>query len=66
MSAVRSTLWLLSEWCDGNGKLEQRVNKLRTSNWGRWGVDDQRGTLNMLTPEHVGQVVRTPSRGKGV
>ena len=40
------------------------MNKLRTSNWGRWGVDDERGTLNMLTPEHVGRVVRTPSRGK--
>jgi kynurenine formamidase len=22
------------------------------SNWGRWGPDDQRGTLNLLTPEH--------------
>jgi len=23
------------------------------SNWGRWGPDDQKGTLNYLTPEHV-------------
>jgi kynurenine formamidase len=23
------------------------------SNWGRWGQDDQRGTLNFLTPERV-------------
>ena len=23
------------------------------SNWGRWGPDDQRGTLNYITPEHV-------------
>jgi kynurenine formamidase len=22
-------------------------------NWGRWGVDDERGTLNYITPEHV-------------
>jgi kynurenine formamidase len=22
------------------------------SNWGRWGPDDQRGTLNLITPEH--------------
>ena len=21
------------------------------SNWGRWGKDDERGTLNLLTPE---------------
>jgi len=24
----------------------------RCSNWGRWGPDDQRGTLNLVTPEH--------------
>jgi kynurenine formamidase len=24
----------------------------RCSNWGRWGPDDQRGTLNLITPEH--------------
>jgi hypothetical protein len=23
------------------------------SNWGRWGADDQLGTLNHLTPERV-------------
>jgi kynurenine formamidase len=25
----------------------------RVNNWGRWGPDDQRGTLNLLTAEHV-------------
>ncbi len=25
----------------------------RLSNWGRWGADDQRGTLNFITPAHV-------------
>jgi kynurenine formamidase len=25
----------------------------RVSNWGRWGPDDQRGTLNLVTPEAV-------------
>ena len=40
------------------------MNDLRTSNWGRWGVDDERGTVNLLTPEHVGQAMRTPARGK--
>ena len=24
----------------------------RCSNWGRWGADDERGTLNFITPEH--------------
>ena len=25
----------------------------RLSNWGRWGEDDERGTLNYITPEHI-------------
>ncbi|HET6817636.1 MAG TPA: cyclase family protein [Mycobacteriales bacterium] len=25
----------------------------KVNNWGRWGPDDQRGTLNLLTAEHV-------------
>jgi kynurenine formamidase len=25
----------------------------RVSNWGRWGADDEKGTLNYLTPDHV-------------
>ncbi len=24
----------------------------RCSNWGRWGDDDERGALNLITPEH--------------
>lgn len=34
----------------------------RLSNWGRWGDDDQRGTVNFITPEKVaaaGQLIRT-------
>src|ERR1700742_4155430 len=25
----------------------------RLSNWGRWGDDDQRGALNLITPERL-------------
>ena len=25
----------------------------RLSNWGRWGADDERGTVNLITPEHI-------------
>lgn len=25
----------------------------RVSNWGRWGPDDEKGTLNYITPKHV-------------
>src|SRR3954471_331218 len=34
----------------------------RLSNWGRWGADDQRGTVNFITPEKVaaaGKLIRT-------
>ena len=25
----------------------------RLSNWGRWGEDDERGTVNLITPERL-------------
>jgi kynurenine formamidase len=34
------------------------------SNWGRWGSDDQRGTLNLLTAENVLQAASLVRRGK--
>lgn len=33
------------------GEFEQLFQEL--SNWGRWGADDQRGALNLITPERV-------------
>jgi len=36
------------------------------SNWGRWGVDDQRGTLNLITPERVAAATRLVQRGRSV
>jgi kynurenine formamidase len=34
------------------------------SNWGRWGADDERGTLNLITPEHVLAALRVCCTGK--
>ena len=34
------------------------------SNWGRWGDADQRGTLNLLTAEHVVAAARLVKQGK--
>lgn len=39
---------------------------LRLSNWGRWGADDQRGTLNLLTPELVVSAARLVRHGVSV
>jgi len=36
----------------------------RLSNWGRWGDDDQRGTLNFITSEAVLRGVSTVRRGE--
>jgi len=36
----------------------------RFSNWGRWGRDDQRGTLNFITPERVLESCRLPRSGR--
>src|SRR5262249_11996624 len=36
----------------------------RVSNWGRWGPDDERGTLNLITPEVVKRAAGTVRRGR--
>ena len=36
----------------------------RVSNWGRWGPDDQRGTLNLVTPEATRRGVATVRTGE--
>ncbi|MGX1932014.1 cyclase family protein [Microbacterium resistens] len=34
------------------------------SNWGRWGASDERGALNLLTPERVLAALQLPRTGK--
>jgi kynurenine formamidase len=36
----------------------------RTDNWGRWGGDDERGALNLLTPEVVLAATRACTTGR--
>src|SRR2546425_12515038 len=36
------------------------------SNWGRWGQDDQRGTLNLITPARVAAATAFVRRGRWV
>jgi kynurenine formamidase len=38
----------------------------QVSNWGRWGKDDERGTLNYLTPERVAAAGRLVKSGTQV
>jgi len=35
----------------------------RVSNWGRWGADDERGTINFITPEVVRRAATCVRRG---
>jgi kynurenine formamidase len=35
----------------------------RVSNWGRWGADDERGTVNFITPEVVRRAAACVKRG---
>jgi kynurenine formamidase len=37
-----------------------------TKQWGRWGDDDQRGALNLLTPELVSRAARLATEGRVV
>ncbi|WP_280460515.1 cyclase family protein [Nocardia carnea] len=39
---------------------------LRYRNWGRWGDDDQRGTLNFITPEVLTSAARLITSGRVV
>ena len=45
-------------------KLRQWEREL--SNWGRWGKDDQRGLLNLITPEKTKQATTLVREGKTV
>jgi kynurenine formamidase len=36
----------------------------KVNNWGRWGVDDELGTLNLLTPDVVRRAAQLVRRGK--
>ena len=51
--------------------MEERLNAQtvrewgeRYSNWGRWGADDQRGTLNLITRERVLAACALPRSGR--
>ena len=53
-SSVLVTLETLGRW-------EEEL-----SNWGRWGADDQRGTLNLITPERTRQAAALVQTGETV
>src|SRR5262245_55462349 len=36
------------------------------SNWGRWGKEDQRGLLNLITPEKTKQAIALVTEGETV
>src|SRR5258706_7127973 len=36
------------------------------SNWGRWGPEDELGTVNLLTPEHAASAARAVDTGRSV
>ncbi|MGO8704639.1 MAG: cyclase family protein [Candidatus Brocadiia bacterium] len=38
----------------------------RVCNWGKWGPDDERGTLNYITPEHVRRAAGLVKSGRSV
>lgn len=50
------------------GLTEETVEELFTSlsNWGRWGDDDGKGTLNLLTPQKVTQATGLVQEGRSV
>ena len=53
-ASVRVTLEALGQW------------ETELSNWGRWGPDDQRGTLNLITREKTRQAAALGHEGETV
>ena len=49
-------------WAQTGDELEDSV--ATTDNWGRWGAEDERGTLNLLTPETVLAATQVCKTGK--
>jgi kynurenine formamidase len=43
---------------------DYRPEGKRLSNWGRWGTDDEKGTLNFITPELVQEASRLVTSGR--
>ncbi len=42
-------------------------NKLRSrKNWGRWGEDDQRGAINLVTPERLTSATHLVHKGRSI
>jgi kynurenine formamidase len=46
------------------GAMVIREAAVRISNWGKWGPDDQRGTVNYITPEKVVEAAGLVRSGK--
>ena len=38
----------------------------KVCNWGRWGTDNERGTLNYITAEHIRSVAGLVRAGRSV
>lgn len=51
--------WAVPSQAEVEGYLRQR-------NWGRWGADDQRGTINLITPEKRVAAARLVRNGRTV
>lgn len=49
---------------DVDGRIVGREAPAGPHNWGRWGALDERGTANLITPEHVAAAARLIERGE--
>jgi kynurenine formamidase len=55
--------WRVTYTVDANGKLVDAKGR-EPNNWGRWGEDDERGTVNFVTPEIVRDAARLVEQGR--
>jgi kynurenine formamidase len=51
---------------DGYSLDDVKANMLKLSNWGRWGVQDELGTLNLITPQKRREAAALVSDGAAI
>ena len=67
--AIATVLWLapgVAAQQGGVSKAQVDTWMTELSNWGRWGKDDQRGTLNLITAETRKAAVKLVREGISV
>src|SRR3954469_22474527 len=73
VAAVTGAIWISQRTTDAAAATDHTVSqaqldtwKTELSNWGRWGKDDQKGTMNLITPAKRKQAAQLVKEGVAI